>query len=299
VADDHSDRGLAALSERALPTGGFSGRPGGQYRPDATAWAVLALADHEPSAEMVARARGRLAADQQSDGRVAIRPEHPDAAWPTYLALLAWQGSSAYREARLRATGFLLGLSGMHWPATADSPVGHDTSIRGWPWITDTHSWVEPTSLAILALEAAGHGTHARVREAVRMLFDRQLPEGGWNYGNTRVFGKNLQPFPDSTGMALTALVGRASRTRVSSSLDYLTAKLARLRTPLSIGWGLLGLDAWGEMPVQGAEWARETLARQEGSNPYDTAHLALLLLAYGAATGHTSPFTRGGSRAI
>jgi hypothetical protein len=296
--DDLSTQCRDALGECVLPNGGFSGRPGGQYRPDATAWAVLALEEHDPSAEIVAAARTRLARDQLVDGRVSIRPEHPDAVWPTYLALLAWQGASSHHEPRLRAIQFLLTLSGKHWPAGVSATSGHDTSIKGWPWVTDTHSWVEPTSLAILALGAAGQGTNARVREAVRMLFDRQLPEGGWNYGNTIVFGKTLRPFPDSTGMALTALAGRAERRNVATSIAYLEAELARVRTPLAIGWGLLALDAWGGLPPQAADWVRETLARQEGSSPYDTAHLALLLLADRAASGRGSPFSPGGSHA-
>lgn len=298
MPEDPAARCCDALGERFLSDGGFSGRPNGQYRPDATAWAALALAEHGVWPEIVAAARSRLAADQLADGRVPIRPEHPGAAWPTSLAIFAWRGSLPHRDAKRRAVEFLLSLSGKHWPARPDSPFGHDTSIPGWPWIADTHSWVEPTSLAMLALHASGHGHHERMREGVRMLLDRQLPQGGWNYGNTTVFESQLRSFPDSTGMALTALAGYVEQSGVAASLDLLEVELPRVRTPLAIGWGLLGLGAWRRTPLRAADWLGETLARQETLGAYDTAHLALLLLSQRAVRGQRSPFSPGESHA-
>ncbi len=175
------------LAERVLPDGGFSGQPGGGYMPDATAWAILALAGSRSRADLVRRARTRLAADQLDDGRISVSPEYPDAYWTTSMAILAWQGSRFHHEHQARAIRFLLQTSGRHWKKDSRSPVGHDTSITGWPWVADTHSMVEPTATSILALRAAGQGAHGRVREAVRMLLDRQLADGGWNYGNTVV----------------------------------------------------------------------------------------------------------------
>ena len=296
LEDDPPARCLKALRERRLPDGGFSGLPGGQYRPDATAWASLALAEDDASAELVGAARERLAADQLSDGRVPIRPEHPNAAWPTYLAVLAWRGSRVHRERRERAIQFVLDNTGLHWPVDPGAATEHDTSIRGWPWIVDTHSWVEPTALAILALRATDHGDHDRVREAVRMLLDRMLPHGGWNYGNTRVFGSELPPLLERTGMALSALSGHVERKRVAASIDYLAARLPRVRTPLSLAWGLLGLGAWGERPPPAEGWILETLARQEAAGAYDTSHVALLLLGHRATDGLPHALHFGGS---
>jgi hypothetical protein len=104
---------------------------------------------------------------------------------------------------------FLLGASGTHWEKKEDSPVAHDPSIRGWAWIEDTHSWIDPTVMALLALEVTGYREHPRFEEGIRMIMDRQLRQGGWNYGNTMVYGQELRPFPDTTGLALTAS-GRA-----------------------------------------------------------------------------------------
>jgi len=191
------------LRDRGLPDGGFSPHPRGRYRPDATCWAILALAGDPANRDLLTRARSRLAADQLPDGRVCISPDHPEAVWPTSLAVFAWHQSPEHRENQARAAYFLITSSGKHWLRAANSPSAHDSNIKGWPWIADTHSWAEPTALAMMALKIAGYGDHKRVKEATRLLLDRQLPHGGWNYGNTFVFAQELRPMPLSTGIVL------------------------------------------------------------------------------------------------
>jgi len=83
-------------------------------------------------------------------------PGEEKAFWPTSLAVLAWHGSNQHRESQNRAIRFLLDVSGSHWKNMHDSPIQHDTSLRGWSWTEGTHSWIEPTALAIIALELTG-----------------------------------------------------------------------------------------------------------------------------------------------
>ncbi len=270
---------LEALQNRALAGGGFADRHGGRYRPDATAWAVLVLAAGDTGFDLLGPARSRLARDQLDDGRVSIAPDHPEAFWPTPLAVLAWQDSTAHRDPQTRAIRFLLRATGRHWKRRPDDPIGHNSALQGWPWIAETHSWVEPTALSVIALRSAGFGEHARVQEAVRLLTDRQLPSGGWNYGNTVVFGQELRPFPESTGAALHALAGRVPQEQVRRSLDYLAAQMGRLRTPIALGWSLLGLGSWGVFPAGARSRVFESLNRQEQYGSYDTASLCLALL--------------------
>ena len=212
--------------------------------------------------------------------------EHPEAFWTTALAVLAWQQAPEFREAQARAVRFLLTTSGQHFAKSKDSPVGHDTSIKGWPWIGGTHSWVMPTALAIAALRVAGQGDQQRVEEAKRLLLDRQLADGGWNYGNTTVFGQKLHPMPESTGAALSALAGTVTPQEIAASLAYLKLRVAQVRTPLSLSWSLLGLGAWNERPPDAPEMIRECWQRQERYGEYNTCNLALLLLALEAPAG-------------
>lgn len=284
---------LKVLLDRGLGAGGFSNRPGGEFRIDATAWGAVALLAAGTAKDVLEEARSRLAAEQAEDGRLGISADHPEAWWPTPLAILAWQGSRAHRGAQSRAAEFLLRTTGIQFAKDPASPVQHDTSIPGWSWVANSHSMVEPTALSLLALGISGHGRHERAREASRLLLDRQLPAGGWNYGNTFVYGKALYPLPESTGLALDALAGRVSRGDVARSLGYLETRLAQVRAPLSLGWGLLGLGAWGARPADAERRVSESLALQEEYGPFDTTLLSLLLVSGLAARGLESALPR------
>jgi hypothetical protein len=131
----------------------------------------------------------------------------------------------------------------------------------------------------LIALFIAGYQAHSRVKEGIRMLMDRQLPHGGWNYGNTSVFGQELRAAPESTGAALHALAGRVARQDVQQSLDYLSTEVTRLRTPIALGWSLLALNSWGVAVLNAQSLITNCLKRQERYGPYDTTSLALLTL--------------------
>jgi len=277
---------IERLWERALPDGGFSAKPNGKYRPDATAWAVLALSAAGTKADYLEPSRTRLIDSQFSDGRVCVSPEHSEAFWPTPLAVIAWQGSHSHIEPQSHAIDFLIATTGRHWQRQANSPLGHDTSIQGWPWIGNTHSWVEPTALSLTALQTAGYGNHERAQEATRMLMDRQLNNGGWNYGNTLVFGQELYPMPENTGMVLAALAGRVTEESVKRSLTYLMSQVEHLRTPLSLGWSIIGLGAWGKRPHDAETRVLDSLSLQEKYGVYDTPLLSLLVLCFLSGAG-------------
>ena len=174
-------------------------------------------------------------------------------------------------------------MSGVPGEPTDSVAVGHDPRLVGWPWVLGTYSWVEPTALAVLALCRAGHTHHARVEQGVRLLLDRQLSRGGWNYGNTTVYGTELVPQLDMTGVALSALAGLVEADRVAKSIIFLENATRAARTPQSLAWGILGLGAWARRPAQAAAWVDASLALGERYGGYRTTHLAMLLAARGA----------------
>ncbi len=153
-----------------------------------------------------------------------------------------------------------------------------------------THSWVEPTAINVLALRSAGQAGHPRCREAVKLLLDRQLPEGGWNYGNTTVLGHVLRPQVQPTGLALAALAGETdARSKVQPSLDYLHRVLSRAHDD-----GLAVLRAAGAYRARPSAAAGRQVAFvgvaaerwQGGGSPYD---VALLVLAAKHVVGRIS----------
>jgi hypothetical protein len=272
------------LSQRFLAEGGIADRVHGQFRTDATAWGIVAFDAAGGDPGNLGKNRARLVQEQDKDGRLCVDREHTDSYWPTALAILAWQNSASSHEAQNRAIRFLLETTGLHRPRRWFDAAGHDPLLKGWPWIDGTHSWIEPTALNVLALKARGHAQHERVLEAIRMILDRQLPHGGWNYGSTYVFGKEHLPMPESTGAALTGLAGMVGQEKVAKSLIYLRGEADRLRTPVSLGWTLLGLAAWDLWPSNGLALVERCLANQSRYGEYDTSALCLLLL--GALAG-------------
>lgn len=282
---------LELLQSGQQPNGGFPYHSGEKSRPDATAWAVLALSSYAFNHESCNRGRAYLASQQANDGRVSISPSHPEASWPTPLAIFAWEGVPQYREAQSRAVDYLIGFTGQHFSNPDPAIIGHDTAIPGWPWIADTHSWVVPTALALLALHKMGLGTHSRAIAGQQMLLNRQLPGGGWNYGSTTVFNRELRPLPECTAIALQALAGNTPLHTIERSLQYVSHELAQLRTPISLGWTLLGLGAWGLKPTNTEELVLACFQRQERYGPYALPSLALLLCGAKAEEGLYSLF--------
>ena len=285
------------LKKRLLMEGGFASKPGGKYRPDATAWAIAALSIAGTKTELLRTSRMCLVEHQLKDGRVTISAEHQDVIWPTPLVIIALHGADEFDVPKSRAVAFLLNTTGHHWIKTPDQyqSTGHDTAIRGWPWVVNTHGWVEPTALSIIALSITGYGRHQRTQEAQKMLLDRQLSKGGWNYGSTRVFGKELRPMPETTGIALAALGGHVPASVIGKSIFYLKTNIDRLHTPLSLGWSILGLSACGERPSRVDKSVMYCLENQNKYGIYDTAMLSLMIIAFFADNGIVNFFNSRG----
>ena len=283
------DELLQRLAERSLADGTTLARPGEtESSVEATVWRALAL--RLAGAGATTAATAALAASvrlQAADGRVSVSPLHPGAASPTAIAILAWHARPELAAARRRAVDFLLALEGDHFPRSSASPLAMDTELAGWPWIERTFSWAEPTALALLALDSAGQGEHPRASEGRRLLLDRQIDSGGWNYGNARVFGAELRPAPESTGLVLTALAGRVPAAAIAASLACLAGFAPTMRTPLALGWTLLAWSAWqGTYADFAAPAIRETLARENRYGSYESAELALLAVAVQSPRG-------------
>ena len=287
------------LAELRGDAAGWGYRPRQAPCVEPTAYACLGLLATATAAERPAtRAQARGAGDwlariRNADGSLGLSEEWPLPPWPTAHALLLWgaldrlgDGPPRYAAARKQAVDFLLKFEGTRSAKDPRSPMAHDTSIPGWPWVHFTHMWVEPTALALLALRSEGQGDHLRSSEGRRLLRDRSLPAGGWNYGNTVVLGTELRPHPGPSGLALLGLLGDPpAEEPVELGQKYLKKILPTLRAAPSLAPGLLALAAWGQPAAAADQWLADAFppAAKRSDAAYQLAWL--LCAAQPAAT--------------
>jgi hypothetical protein len=245
-----------------------------------TVWTALAQ-NSAGRSENADRAADWIASLQLANGSVGIAADAPDPCWPTALALLLWQRTNPQKYTRNieLATEWSLGARGTTLPP--DPHIGHNTTLIGWSWAAGTHSWIEPTAFFVMGLRACGLAGHARTREGIALLVDRLLPQGGCNYGNTKVLGQYLVDHLQPSGIVLWALADeKVVDPRIERSLEYLASAVQRPTGSASLAFALLALSAWHRTPADAAKlilraWNRPT-TRQ---SPYRQALLALAAL--------------------
>lgn len=248
------------------------------------AWATLALAMHGRT-EATRPARW-LAKQQQANGSVGASGSQSTPRWPTSLAILAWQSvgkqqkTNEFKHLIQAAIGWAIKDYGRTGPKSRQA--GHDTTLAGWSWAADTHSWLEPTCFFVRALTSLGYADHPRVRVGLRMIVDRLLPNGGCNYGNTFVLGQQLLPHVQPSGIALWAIAGnQVNDPRIERTLEYLESAVTDdLATPCSLAFALLGLTAFERRPQDADTLIANHLNRLTSKELPGTYYQSLLLLA-------------------
>jgi len=238
------------------PDGGWGTTADRPSNTESTALAVLALAGDES-----VRGPGQawLLSHQRSDGSWPWTEEIDRSSWATSQAVLALADVDSTAPAVTRGVEWLLGQEGrgFDWRYrlrelfSRDRTLELDGKLIGWPWATDTFSWIEPTSFALLALKSAVPGrrsgrTRSRIHEAEKMIRDRECPGGGWNYGNKRVLGVDEVPYPDTTALALLALQGAGDEDVRVRNLAVLDRLVAATGSGLALSLGVLCRGAYG-----------------------------------------------------
>lgn len=278
---------LDRLSEAPVSSYGTGMSPASEP----TALAAMALASYGKCTE-AAVALDWLVSIQTVEGSVGISAAEWQPRWPTSLAVLAWCTARHYSETNDRYDKSL--RAAVQWlirtrskPQETNELIGHDTMLIGWPWMHGTHAWVQPTALAVMALKATSNGDNPRAREGIRILEDRQLPHGGWNYGNTIVLGHELRPHLEPSGMTLLALAGEPNAPAAfESSFRFVRESLSAGTPTASLCYCLMGLAAHGQEPAESQAWLTAAYGRTAARHS-SGAKFALLALA---AAGKSCP---------
>ena len=227
---------------------------------------------------------------QRRDGAWPAFRGDPGASWTTALVLCALNGTGDFASARESAFRWLVAERGRegHWFwrwkfKTADRKVRFDPEKYGWPWTPGSASWVIPTAFSVIALKQYTvcnrlEASEKRIRLGVEMLLDRVCVAGGWNSGNSLVYGVPLRPHVEATAIALLALQDEHRSVMIDKSLDLLKRRAASVDAITSLAWCILSLFVYQE-PVDGLK-NRLAILIGDGNKIQDNAALATAILA-------------------
>jgi hypothetical protein len=165
----------------------------------------------------------------------------------------------------------------------ADRNVQFNADRYGWPWVPGANSWIIPTGFSVIGLKQftvcnPSEASKARLRLGVEMILDRACPGGGWNEGNSVVYGVPLRPHVDATAIALLALQDEERTSAVQAGLNWLKSESARIDSAESLAWCILTLFVYQERI--GDLKSRLSAIVGNGSNIRNNATLATALLA-------------------
>lgn len=276
------------LKSRQMKSGGWAYFDSVQESLEATCLAELALAPERQASSSAAILF--LLKSQLTDGGWPAFLGDSEGSWTTALALCTLNSTGDFTAARERAFRWLYAERGRegHWFwrwkfKTSDRNVRFDPDKYGWPWVTGSASWVIPTAFSIIAIEQftvcnRSEESEKRIHLGVEMLLDRACVDGGWNSGNSLVYGVPLRPHVEATAIALLALQGEQRTETVKKSLSWLRQNAASVDSVSSLAWCILTLFVYQE-PIGGL---RNRLAAiiGNGRDIRNNATLATAILA-------------------
>jgi hypothetical protein len=276
------------LLKRQLRSGGWSYFGSRQSCVESTSLAVLALGRDGPNATIAGTEH--LLRSQERDGGWPAFIGDVESAWVTALVLCTLNTTSDFAVARERALQWLMMERGRegHWFwrwkfRIADRDVRFNPDKYGWPWSPKTVSWVIPSAFSLVAIKqytACNRlaPSEERIRLGVEMLLDRACVVGGWNSGNSIVYGVPLPPHVEATAIALLALQDEERTPMIRMSLAWLKQRSATIEAVESLAWSILSLFVYQE-PVEDLKARLATLIG-DGREIRNNATLATAILA-------------------
>jgi len=231
-----------------------------------------------------------ISSRQNHDGGWPSFEGDPESSWTTALAMIALTMANDVSDARDRGLKWLMAEKGKeaHWLwrwkfKSADRNVRFDPDKYGWPWSHGAGSWVIPTAFSVVAIKQytvcdRRDIAEARIRRGVEMLFDRACVGGGWNSGNSVVYGVPLRPHVEATAIALLALQDERPNDVIDKSLRWLRQQATTLESPSSLAWTILSLFTYQEQIQQLQD--RLSKMTREVAEIQNNATLAAVLLA-------------------
>jgi hypothetical protein len=279
--------------------GGWGAIAGKRSNTEATALALLALDSTSADTAIIDKAKNWLSMRQFANGSWPLNDTAKESSWSTALAALALgaiRGSNDDRRRAIKAAAWLLDQAGGKPGFLAKiillvkgqkQVVRLDQNLIGWPWTEGNFSWVEPTSYCLIAVKKLQQSLPAdkareRIAQAERLIYDRICDGGGWNYGNSEVFGEKLWPYPDVTALALIATHNHPERRENQLSLGVLRELALKTDSGLALSWALICHAVYGFQDPALKNALEQRFARSKFLDEIKTLALSILALSEG-----------------
>jgi hypothetical protein len=243
---------IQELHRRELPDGGWSFSGSSQMSLETTCLASFSVLAEQPSS--APHVVWPLLHAQLSDGSWPSFVGDGEPSWTTALAICVLNSANDSSGARERGQSWLLKTKGREggwfwrWKfKLADRAVRFDPDRYGWPWLSGSASWVIPTAFSVIAIKqftacSRTEVSERRIRLGVEMLLDRACVDGGWNSGNSVVYGVPLRPHVEATAIALLALQDERRTETIQRSLAWLKQQATVINSASSLAWCILSL---------------------------------------------------------
>lgn len=279
--------------------GGWGFHANSTSRAEPAAWALIVLAESASDRareEAAARATQFFVQSQLADGSWPCSPGLTEGSWVTSLACLALLRRNRASENVKRGLDWLCkempGETGtlrriVRSFSAKKTDGTQNESYFGWSWTAGTSSWVEPTSYAMILLQAVPPSmlpaaAKHRMEMGEAMLCNRMCPGGGWNCGNPMVYGVPGEPQITSTVWALLALKNHPGHSEVQQSLAWLQSKWNTIQSPTSLALSIIAMNAYEKPAAQAPEALQSTYEKNEF--PWNVPEVAWSALALSGA---------------
>lgn len=225
-----------ALLAKRNTDGGWGYFAGKQTRIEPTCWANLALGGGAPAP---------TAAGQAPPAWYIDVPGTPiNYTFQALRGLTLLAASPENRAGALAVATALLDVGGVTFEPSA--VIRQDNSLQAWPWVDQTFSWAEPTSVVLILLKKLRRelppSAAERIAVGERVLIDRVCATGGWNYGGSNAFGQNLPAYVPTTAWGLLAMQDRADDPVVTRSLARLVEDVRTEASPQALALAAIAL---------------------------------------------------------
>ncbi len=250
---------------------------------------LMALRDEPAAKDAFQRGVTWLLNCQHQDGGWGINEDDPESGWQTAWAMIVAKAAKLSNEVIAKAADWLTVVPTYEISREEFTkgvvPKDASSIAMAWPWLPGQAGWIEPTALAVLALDGVvvSDLAQTRIEAALEYFKQYRTPSGGWNVGNAGPLDTLVIPRVYPTALVLIALTHRSKEDIQPIDLSAVEQDLLRDEGMLAQAAGLLALRISGKDDVL---LATRLIQHQlsDGSwehNPFVTAWAVIGLRGY------------------